>query len=264
MNALINYRENSTSSDMENMGNLLVEWRAAVNYEAGEAKLPLILTAVLPYAPHFDDQEQNSPSLPVDFIRNCLDWVHLVNAGYNVPERSNFTGAHAALYDPSSVWSTDYGIRKWIDKGLDASKIVMGLHFYGYPWRLANPAENGIGSPASGPSNSSYADIHGRIIYNKITSNYITKYKPEVLYNSTYVVKYFTVDGSTCICFDDADIVKTKVSYAMDKKLLGYFVWTLSFDDYDEVLSLTAGTTPTSSNLELVSLKFTNYVVEKK
>ncbi|MED6151314.1 hypothetical protein PIB30_081307 [Stylosanthes scabra] len=35
----------------------------------------------------------------------------------------------------------------------------------------------------------------------------------------------------TTKCFDDVDAVKTKVSYAREKNLLGYAVWELSHDD---------------------------------
>ena len=149
-----------------------------------------------------------------------------------MPEWANLTGAQAALYDPSSEANTDFGIRAWIDRGLDASKLVLGLPFYGYAWTLVNPKENSIGAAAKGPAISddgsmSYKDIKG----------YIETYNPQVLYNATYVVKYFSV-GSSWVGFDDAEVVRIKVSYAKEMKLLGYFVWQVPYDDDNWVLSL--------------------------
>jgi GH18 family chitinase len=61
----------------------------------------------------------------------------------------------------------------------------------------------------------------------------------QVTYNAIYVVKSCIV-GSAWIGFDDVEVVKMKVSYAKQNKLLGYVVWQLSYDDNSE-LSL-AGT----------------------
>ncbi|XP_075665587.1 cysteine-rich receptor-like protein kinase 34 [Castanea sativa] len=58
------------------------------------------------------------------------------------------------------------------------------------------------------------------------------------MYNATYVVNYCTV-GSSWIGFDDVEVVRIKVSYAREKKLLGYFVWQVPYDD-NWVLSLAA------------------------
>ncbi|KAM4125596.1 hypothetical protein ACB094_01G321200 [Castanea mollissima] len=58
------------------------------------------------------------------------------------------------------------------------------------------------------------------------------------MYNATYVVNYCIV-GSTWIGFDDVEAVRMKVSYAREKKLLGYVVWQIPYDD-NWALSLAA------------------------
>ncbi|CAB4288811.1 unnamed protein product [Prunus armeniaca] len=222
----------NTSSDMTNMGNLFQEWRAAVKSDAvNSSQAQLILTAAVQYKPDLE-----SFSFPVESIRNNLNWVHVMAYDYYGPQWTNFTGAHAALYDPSSDASTDYGIKAWIGKGLSASKLVLGLPFYGYAWKLVNPRDNGIGAPATGPAitgdgSMSYKDIKG----------YIQRYGADIIYNATYVVKYCII-GSSWIGFDDAQVVKIKVSYAKEQSLLGYFVWQVSYDD-NWVLSLAAAAT---------------------
>ncbi|KAL5547621.1 hypothetical protein UlMin_002852 [Ulmus minor] len=218
-----------TRSDMENLGTLFEEWRAGVNSEArNSGQNELILTAAVQYSPDLEDDV----SYPADSIQTNLNWIHVFANGYHTPKGANVTGAQAALYDPSSKVNTDFGIRAWIDRGLDASKLVLGLPFYGYAWTLVNPRENRIGAAAKGPAISddgsmSYKDIKG----------YIERYNPQVLYNATYVVKYFSV-GSSWVGFDDAEVVRIKVSYAKKMKLLGYSVWQVSHDDDNWVLSL--------------------------
>ena len=214
----------NTSSDMTNMGLLFQDWRAAVNSEAkNSSQKDLILTAAVHFSP-----DLNSVSFPVDSIRSNLNWVHVNAYDYHAPGWSNYTGASAALYDPTSNANTDYGIGAWIGRGLSASKLVLGLPFYGYAWTLKNPNDNGIGAPATGPAAIAIKG-GGAIRYYRIKS-YVQSYGAAIMYNATYVVNYCTV-GSTWIGFDDVEAVRMKVSYAREKKLLGYVVWQIPYDD---------------------------------
>ena len=109
--------------------------------------------------------------------------------------------------------------------------MVLGLPFYGYAWTLKNPNDKSLGAAATGPAISydgfmSYEDIKG----------YVKRYGATIMYNATYVVNYCTV-GSIWIGFDDVEVVRIKVSYARDKKLLGYFVCQVPCDD-NWILSL--------------------------
>ncbi|KAJ0030355.1 hypothetical protein Pint_14613 [Pistacia integerrima] len=211
----------NSSSDMYNMGTLFEEWRAAIELEAGNSsQAKLILTAAVLFQPGLD-----SRSFPVEAVEQYLDWVTVQAFDYYTPQRYNFTSAHAALYDPNSNVSTDYGISAMISRGLSANKMVLGLPFYGYAWTLANPAENGIGAAATGP-----AIREGGAINYKDIRDYVLRYGANVKYNATYVVNYCSV-GSTWIGFDDVEVVRIKVAYAKKKKLLGYTAWEVSYDD---------------------------------
>ncbi|XP_030954032.1 cysteine-rich receptor-like protein kinase 10 isoform X1 [Quercus lobata] len=222
----------NTSSDMTNMGLLFQDWRAAVNSEAkNSSQKELILTAAVPYSPNSD-----TVYLPVDSIRTNLNWVHVNAYDYHAPGWSNYTGAHAALYDPSDQANTDHGIGAWIGRGLSASKLVLGLPFYGYAWTLKNPNDNGIGAPATGPAAIAIKDLGAMRYY--LIKSYAQSNGAAIMYNATYVVNYCTV-GSTWIGFDDVEAVRMKVSYAREKKLLGYVVWQVPYDD-NWALSLAA------------------------
>jgi GH18 family chitinase len=100
---------------------------------------------------------------------------------------------------------------------------LRGLPCYGYVWTLKNPNDNAIGAPGTGPAITPEGDMS----YKKIKA-YIQENGAAVLYNPTYVVKSCTI-GSVWIGFDDAEVVKIKVSYAKQKELLGYVVWQVPF-----------------------------------
>nr|KJB07568.1 hypothetical protein B456_001G030200 [Gossypium raimondii] len=216
----------NTSSDMSNMAALFQEWRAAIDSETGQSKL--ILTAAVPYS-----QYSQSSTYPIDSLRTNLNWLHVNAFDFYMPTWENLTRAHAALYDPTSNFNADFGIESWITGGLPANKLVLGLPLYGYAWTLVNPRDNTIGAPASGPAISKT----GEMTYKEIR-NYIHSHGANSVYNATFVVNYCTV-GTTWIGFDDVEVVKVKVSFAKERKLLGYFVWQVPNDD-NWLLSQTA------------------------
>ncbi|KAK7411610.1 hypothetical protein VNO78_03045 [Psophocarpus tetragonolobus] len=211
----------NTSSDMSNMGRLFEEWREAAKSEATNSSTQeLILTAAVQFRPGLD-----FTTYPVESIRINLNWVHVMAYDYYMPQWANFTAAHAALYDPSSSVNTDNGIKQWIGSGITASKFVLGLPFYGYAWNLRNPKDNVIGASATGPAITEGGDMS----YKDIKA-YIQRYGVSVMYNATYVVNYFSI-GSNWVGYDDVEVVKVKVSYARENKLLGYVVWQVPYDD---------------------------------
>ncbi|KAF9662787.1 hypothetical protein SADUNF_Sadunf18G0090700 [Salix dunnii] len=219
------------STDLSNTGTLLDEWRATVDFEPRNSSVSkLILTMGVRYSPSLQ-----SVSYPINSMKRNLDWAHVVAYDYHMPSRENFTGNHAALYNPSSNISTDFGIREWLGGGYPASKLVLGMPYHGYAWKLVNPTDNSLGAPASGPG-VTIDDSMGFRFIRSFIQNY--GYGARSVYNSTYVVNYF-VAGSTWINFDDVETVRAKISYAKEKGLLGYNEFEVINDD-NWALSLAA------------------------
>ncbi|KAF7152100.1 hypothetical protein RHSIM_Rhsim01G0042000 [Rhododendron simsii] len=173
----------------------------------------------------------DNASFPIESIKKNLDWVHVMAYDYYMPSWWNYTAAFAALYDPGSEVSTEYGINAWIDGGLSANKLVLGLPFYGYAWTLVNPNDSAIGAPAKGTAITD----DGSMSYKDLKA-YMQRYRAVSEYNATYVVNYCVI-GSNWIAYDDVDVVKIKVAYAKKMNLLGYFVWQVPYDDENWVLS---------------------------
>nr|GMD28857.1 G-type lectin S-receptor-like serine/threonine-protein kinase [Ipomoea batatas] len=201
----------NTDANMKNMATFMGEWRAAINSESESSGAPrLILTMGAYYSPVLD-----AMAYPVDSIVRNFDWIYIISYDYYLPTKYNFTGAHTALYDPFSKLNTDYGVKQWIRKRFPPNKLTIGLSFHGYAWTLVNPKDNTIGSPAKGSAITPDGSLSYRYI--KIYNN---SYKATPAYNSTYVMNYFTVE-SFWIGYDDVEAIKTKVSYAKEKGLLG-------------------------------------------
>lgn len=214
----------SDSTQMNNFGTLLTEWRAAVVTEAkSSGKTPLLLSAAVLYLPYY---YSSSVTYPIQAISNSLDWINLMAYDFYGPGWSpSRTGPPAALYNSGNLESGDNGVRSWIQAGMSAKKLVLGLPFYGWSWRLTNSNNNGLFAPANGQGLAG----DGSIGYNQI-KQYITQNRATKVFNTTVVTDY-CYSGTTWIGYDDTQSISTKVAYAKGKGLLGYFAWHVGADD---------------------------------
>ncbi|KAK7388338.1 hypothetical protein VNO78_23153 [Psophocarpus tetragonolobus] len=223
----------SSLSDMSNYGILLREWRSALVSEARTSgKAALFLAAAVFYSSSYH-------SLPYDVqaLSESLDWLNVMAYDFYGPLwYPNRTAPPAALYavnhSAANQVSGDIGIRAWIGSGMAANKLVLGLPFYGYAWRLLNVNNNGLFAPANG---SAFAG-DGSIGYNGIRA-FISQNRAPCVYNSSAVSNY-CYSGTTWIGYDDVQSISTKVTYAKTNKLCGHFVWHVGAD-YNWVLSQT-------------------------
>ncbi|OIT33639.1 PREDICTED: putative cysteine-rich receptor-like protein kinase 20 isoform X1 [Nicotiana attenuata] len=235
----------SSSQEMTNLGTLLDDWRIAIDFESKNSKKSkLLLTMAVQYTPWIQDL-----SFPIESMRKYLDWVHVFAFDYYDPASTNNTSPVAALYDSRTDLNTDYGINAWIKSGFPTQKLVLGLPFYGYVWTLVSPKDNKIGATGTGPGpkdysfgaeaeNEPFSSISSWLRFNDIKRGMIKYRANNASYNATYVMNYVSV-GTSWVGFDDVEAVKTKVAYAKEKHLRGYFAWEVSYD-WNSVLSQAA------------------------
>jgi chitinase len=213
----------SSATEMTNLGSLLTEWRAAIAKESSNTNK----TALLLSGAFFYNSNYYTVNYPFQAISNTMDWINLMAYDFYGPGWSpNMTGPPAALYNPTSQVSGDTGVKNWIQAGVSPKKLVLGVPFYGYAWRLTNANNHGIFSPANGAVTSISSD--GSITYSGI-KDFITKNSATAVYNSTIVTDYCYA-GTTWIGYDDTRSIYTKVTYAKGKGLLGYFAWHVGAD----------------------------------
>ncbi|KAI8022588.1 Class V chitinase [Camellia lanceoleosa] len=189
-----------SASEINNFGLLFNEWRSAVTAEATASGKPaLLLTAAVYYA-------------------------STVNDGVNYPIQSIANSSQ--LFDPpSGSVSGSYGIKSWIQAGLSPKKMVFGMPFYGYAWKLVNANDHGFKAASSGPVGSG----DGSMGYKQIKA-FITQNQATTVYNSS-VVSDYCYSGTTWIGYDDIQSITAKVSYAKQRGLLGYFSWHVGVDN---------------------------------
>lgn len=221
----IDWEYPSKPTEMANFGTLITELRSAIANEAITfGKNALLFTAAV-----FRSSNYYSLDYPLQAVSSSLDWINAMTYDFYGPGRTwfpNKTAPPAALYKSTeNEISGDSGIQDWIRSGLSSKKIVIGLPFYGYAWRLLNPNEHGLFAPANGPAISEGGDVG----YGKINS-FISDNKATKVFDKSVVTDYCYA-GTTWIGYDDTQSISTKVSYAKGKGLLGYFAWHVGADD---------------------------------
>ena len=151
------------------------------------------------------------------------------------------TDNHAPLFKRS--WDTDitnnidYIIKYWISKGLQPSKINMGIPLYGKSWTLSYtytsdptlPAP-GLGPGAAGPltGQAGYLGYHEICKFVK-TGNWVVVIDPDRL-NGPYASS--PAIPKTWVGYDDPDMANVKSLYVLEKGLGGAMVWDMSTDDF--------------------------------
>ncbi|CAI0394968.1 unnamed protein product [Linum tenue] len=255
----------SDTTQMANFGDLLTGWKSAVAAEAeSSGKPPLLLSAAVLYLSYYYSL---SVPYPVLTMSNTLDWINLMAYDFYGPEWSPTTaGPPAALYNPGRRESGDSGVNSWIQSQFPANKIVLGIPFYGWSWRLSDSRNRGIFSPANGAGlagdgSAGYDEINEFIAQNRATK----VFDPAVISDYCY-------SGTTWIGYDDVRSVSAKVAYAKNRGLLGYYVWHVGADDNwtlstagkggSDAVSLFAGETE-DKNPRMVAVPYSSAQLEK-
>lgn len=224
----LNWQFPKNKREMEDFGILLAEWRSAIVEEARSStttnQSPLLLTAAVYYKVGFTWGIHRE--FPVVYIKNSLDWIHVMSYEYHGSWDTSKTGAHAALRDPNGDGnlSTSYGINSWIKAGVPANKVVMGLPLYGKTWKLKDPnsheigaAAVGVGPGADGVMSFCEVEKFNRDNRSKVVHDQIT-------------ASVYSFSGSTWIGYEDEETTAKKIKFAKDLGLRGYFFWALGYD----------------------------------
>lgn len=220
-------------NEMEDMGTLFKEWRAAVKKESKATNLPpLLLTAAV----YFSAVTSESNKYPTKSITKNLDFINVMCYDYHGGWDPTLTGAQAAFFDPSSNISSIYGLKSWLGAGVPKEKLVIGLPLYGRTWTLKDPNNHGIGAAAIdvGPG-----DL-GVLLFDEV-EEFNRNSTATIVYDHDTVSTYsfFKVNSinTSWVSYDSVVSTVVKVAYAQALGLRGYFFWALGSDNEWKITS---------------------------
>ena len=218
-------RGNSPAEDKQRFTLLCQELLDAFEKEAKETKKPrLILTAAVAAGEY-----RTNTGYEVAKLGKILDFINLM--AYDLHGRwDGKTGHQTALRgEKGDKLTVEHTTQYWIDNGMPADKIALGLATYGRTFRLKDSAMNGLGEPLSqdGAKQGKYTRQSGFLAYYEICKLPLT-----VVHDSVVEAPY-GYDGRMWVCYEDAASLRKKVRELIKGKgLRGAMFWTIDLDDF--------------------------------
>lgn len=144
-----------------------------------------------------------APSILVDLtydvreINNYVDFVNIMTYDFNFySKQTPWTGLNSPLYKRHSEGSVlamlniNYSVNYWEQRGLERSKIVIGLPTYAHTFKLVNPFNTKLGAPSEGFGR---VGVNGKSIFNTIFNAFQKKKFCIVLEMSVSSSHHFSV-----------------------------------------------------------------------
>lgn len=163
-----------------------------------------------------------------------MDFINLMTYDYHA-SWDGITGQNSPLYDTNNpTFNADASVTAWIGAGAPASKILLGLGFYGHNFQLTDPSSNGLGAASSGPGDAGpYTKQAGFNSYLEICSN-LAQGGWTTVYDDSQVCPY-SYSGDQWVGYDNVQSITAKTQYAVSKGLAGVMMWAIDNDDLNNV-----------------------------
>lgn len=204
----------SQPQDRENFTLLLKALRKKLDSHGGGKMLTIAAGGDAYYTKHTDMKEAGV----------YLDYVQLMT--YDLQGGfQKVTGHHAALYaGRKNLFDTctDKAVRVFLEAGVPAEKIVVGIPFYSRKWEGVKGGGSGIGREAE--TVGGYGPDYGELSAGYINRNGFRRYWDDEA-KAPYLF-----DGNTFISYEDQQSMADKISYVKENGLGGVMYWEYRCD----------------------------------
>lgn len=204
------------SADKVNFTLLLQQLREKLNAQ-GERDGNSYLLAIAGGADHsFTEKTQ------LDQIAKYVDYATIMTYDIHGPW-DHYTDLNAPLrtpaqFSPQYQWSAAQAVDAWKAAGFPASKIMLGIPFYGYLYTGVSGEGNGLHQRFQKAASISYDNV----LSNYLCSSRFSKHvHPDALVPWLF-------DGSSFISYDDEASIAAKAQYILQNQLAGASIWELS------------------------------------
>ena len=191
--------------------------------QAQTSKKYLLTTAIPTFTDFINHTEMGQ-------AQQYLDYINLMTYDYS---GGAVAGHHSNLYASKKYNTEDYaakGVKDFMALGIPASKLVVGLAFYGKGFNLAEAKGKGIGQKTTGTTEGGgYTMLKDSLINKNGYKAYRDKKaKAPYLYNAAE--KKF-------ITYEDEWSVREKCKFVLQNKLAGVMFWEYNSDPKEYLLS---------------------------
>ncbi|XP_044249663.1 probable chitinase 10 isoform X2 [Drosophila takahashii] len=171
----------------------------------------------------------------VSKLSRYFDWIAVMTYDFH-GHWDKRTGHLAPLYhvegDINPHYNGNFSIHYWLDRGVPASKLIMGMPMYGQSFTLADQSHSLINDKSVGPGKAgAYTRAGGFLAYYEIC---------EMIGNGGWTVVRdiegrigpYAHSGNQWISYDDVSDTRRKAEFIKRLSLGGGMVWALDLDDF--------------------------------
>jgi chitinase len=207
--------------DKQNFTLLVKELRQAFDHKEKTLRRHLYLSVAAGSGQDFLDHTEMRK------VQRYLDTVNLMTYDFVEPSETVPTGHHAPLYtDPAEPrgGSTDASVQAYVQAGVPASKILLGLPFYGHVWGEVPDANHGLHQHGKPIPNiyAQYSRIEAEMLGQGYTRYWDEKAGVPWLYNA---------EKRIFVTYEDPESLRAKCRYVLSKKLGGAMFWDYESDE---------------------------------
>jgi chitinase len=221
-------RNAARPEDKHNFTLLMEEFRRQLDALSAQTGRQYLLTIAAPAV------SSTYANIELKEMSQTLDWLNLMAYDFH-GSWDKTTNLHAALYgaadDPEPAdLNGDAAVQAYLEAGVPADKIVLGVPFYGRGWAGVPDVDHGLYQPVKGLPKGTWEQ--GTFDYKDLAKNYVDRNgyvrywqeeaKGPWLYNAAKGV---------FIGYDDAESLEVKADYVAEQGLGGVMFWELSADD---------------------------------
>ncbi|MVO99790.1 glycosyl hydrolase family 18 protein [Paenibacillus lutrae] len=231
-------------SDKQNYTLLLQKVREKLDAAGAQDGKKYLLTIASGASQKYADNTQLAE------IAKVLDWINIMTYDFHGGWETE-TNHNAALYvDPNDPtvgdkrkYNTNDAVQIYLNEGVPANKIVLGLAFYGKGWKGCAPGPNNDGqyqkcTPGwdgstlpTGTWDDWTSGNSGTFDYGDLAANYVGKNGYTRYWNDTTKTPYlFNPTNGVFISYDDIQSIGAKTAYIKSKGLGGAMFWETSSD----------------------------------
>ena len=209
-----------TSQDKENFNQLIDEVREKLNVLSTQTGKYYGLTAALPCGP------SHIANMDIPHVASVLDELLLMTYDFH-GAWDPATGVNAPLYYQGfgdMDFNVDSCVKNWENGGAPASKISIGLSFYGRSFAYAS----GLNEPHQGADLNNWSADGGLPQYFNIVDRLSTMTSVRHDASKTQYASFNSGDGF--VSYDDERSICEKTEYVINNNLKGFLIWELTGD----------------------------------
>ncbi len=175
--------------------------------------------------------------IELDRIHAYLDWIDLMTYDFH-NSLTPTTGHHAALRrsatSSANERSVESAVHQYLAAGVPASKIVVGVPFYGRAFADVKADNNGL--------DQTYGKYEGDHPWPQLVADFIDRNGYTRHWDATAQVPYlWNAQTRVFVSYDDPQSLKLKAEFVKSKGLGGMMYWEQSQDPRGELLGVLAG-----------------------